>query len=62
MPETMAFAGTSFTTTEFGAITALSPTVTLPITFAPIAISTLLPIVGLPEFPPPYYLIHNLYL
>lgn len=53
MPETMAFAGTSFITTEFGAITALSPTVTLPITFAPTAISTLLPIVGLPGFRPP---------
>jgi hypothetical protein len=60
MPETMAFAGTSFITTEFGAITALSPTVTLPITFAPTAISTLLPIVGLPGFrPPPYFLIHS---
>jgi hypothetical protein len=56
----MAFAGTSFITTEFGAITALSPTVTLPITFAPTAISTLLPIVGLPGFrPPPYFLIHS---
>lgn len=59
MPETMAFAGTSFITTEFGAITALSPTVTLPITFAPTAISTLLPIVGLPGFRPPYFLIHS---
>lgn len=45
-PETIAFSGTSLITTEFGAITALSPTVRVPYSFAPIHISTLFPIDG----------------
>lgn len=45
-PETMALAGTSLITTELWAIMALSPTASVPYSFAPIQISTLSPIVG----------------
>ena len=49
-PATILFAGTSFFTTALAAMTALSPTLTLPNTFAPAKTTTLSPKVGTPSF------------
>ena len=52
-PATMAFAGTSLTTTALAPTIALSPIDTFPITLAPELMITLFPIFGAPHFLPP---------
>lgn len=53
IPTTTAPSGTSCVTTELAPIMTLLPTCMPPITFAPLQITTLSPIVGIPPVPEP---------
>ena len=58
IPPPTLLAGISFVTTAFAPITTLSPITTFPTTFAPGYKTTLSPIVGDPDFPHTFPIVH----